>query len=462
MRILTICIILFLNGGLLAQEVTNGGEVNNRVNVSNNFNLNENSIEAAPVEEADQDSVATLVKPYKIQSGKDKKGRLDEKKKLESKPASRFETIEVSPKAPGVLELKESEELKDVPTPGYDASRSDFESAVESPEPDVTVGATMAAEAYKSSAYTFTITNERANTQRMQRSPSVEQQIQMDEAVDYFETNAPSSFEHNYFKYAAGNYDVSLFNNLEEAEKSRPDNADVHVQMAGYYMINEKSDSALIYMDKLRSSERLTENVIHYAEDVLRSVAVNGMLVTHGFDDSYGVYYTQQKNEIRQDVTLVSLDFMQSEHYRNTLVENGYKIPESTVIDVDYLAEFCTLNLDKNVSISLTTPKEYFKPLQSKLFVVGLVFEYHEDKYDNFYKNDYLWNEEFTKKVIYDPVDEKGKQLSANYLPMLLHLRKVYNQRGEEEKQKDVDEASDKVGVQCKKYEQVQKVKASY
>ena len=66
------------------------------------------------------------------------------------------------------------------------------------------------------------------------------------------------------------------------------------------------------------------------------------------------------------------------------------------------------------------------------------------------------------KQVISNPIDEKGKQLSANYLPMLLHLRKVYKATGEEEKLKEVDEVSDQVGVQSRKYEQVQKVKSSY
>ena len=66
------------------------------------------------------------------------------------------------------------------------------------------------------------------------------------------------------------------------------------------------------------------------------------------------------------------------------------------------------------------------------------------------------------KGVIENPIDEKGKQLSANYLPMLLYLRKVYNVTGEKEKMKEVDEISDQIGVQCRKYEQVQKVKANY
>jgi hypothetical protein len=110
----------------------------------------------------------------------------------------------------------------------------------------------------------------------------------------------------------------------------------------------------------------------------------------------------------------------------------------------------------------MTTPKEYFKPIQSKLYVTGLVFEYHENDFNNFERNDELWNSGLSKHLILNASDEKGKQLSANYLPMILQLRKVYGQTEEKEKLKDVDDAADKVGLQCKKYEQVQKLKKSY
>jgi hypothetical protein len=295
--------------------------------------------------------------------------------------------------------------------------------------------------------------------QRKQRSPSMEQQVEMDAAVEYFEINDPSSFEYNYFKYTAGNYDVSLYENLEVAESVRPNNSDVHVQMAGYFMIKDEQDSALIYINKLIESERLTNNVVEYAADVLRSVPEEGILITHGFDDSYGAYYAQRKNNIRPDVTLMSLDFMQSDYYRESLKDKGYELPESEVINVNFLNNFCLLNEEKNLSIALTTPKEYFKPMKGELFIVGLVFEYHKD---NFYSNDYLWNEQFTKEMIGNPIDEKGKQLSANYLPMLFYLRKVYEQRGEDDKREEVDRVTDQIGMQSNKYEQVQKVKAAY
>ena len=449
MRVLIYTIVFLSSGSLHAQH---GNENLNNPPVTNNTNVVSPTItveEVEELEEVEMDSTIAApaapspkistesIQKKEIQSvqvrRKSKSAkRLEKEQSIDAEPAKDIQVID---------DLNESRELE-----GY-ASSTESVKAVEMKEVSTNF----------SSTYTT------SDMQRSQRSPSIQQQVQMDQAVDYFEVNAPGSFESHYFKYVAGNYNIELYPDLKVAEQIRPNNSDVHVQMAGYFMIEEDVDSAMIYVNKLRESDRLTDNVVDYSSDILRSVPEDGALITHGFDDSYGSYYAQNNTPgIRSDVTIISLDFLQSDAYKTELKSKGYELPKSEVVDVDYLAEFCVLNVDKNLSISLTTPKEYFQAIQDKLYVVGLVFEYHEDDFNNFERNDFLWNNSMEKGVITNPIDEKGKQLSANYLPMLLHLRKVYEVTGEEEKMKDVDEVSDQVGVQSRKYEQVQKVKANY
>lgn len=309
----------------------------------------------------------------------------------------------------------------------------------------------------------FVVTKQQASNQRTQRSPSIEQQKQMDQVVGVLEESAPESFEYHYFKYVAGNYNVDLIEHLKKAEALKPANSDVQIQMVAYHLIMKDSKSALDYLNKLVASTRISKEVIQYAEDLLLSVPENGTLITHGFDDSYATAYVQLSKKIRPDVRLISLDFLQSEKYRSNLKSSGYILPNKTIIDVQYLQEFCLKNTLKAIAISLTTPKEYFVPIQQSLFVVGLVFEFHSDpNYSNFFRNDQLWTTGLTKTLINSATTEKAKQLSANYLPMLLYLRKTYEQTGDEQKRKEIDAALDKVAVQSKKYDQVQKLKSSY
>lgn len=309
----------------------------------------------------------------------------------------------------------------------------------------------------------FVYTKQQAATQRTQRTPSAAQQVQMDNVVKSLEESAPESFEYHYFKYVAGNYNVELIEHLKKAETLRPANSDVQIQLAAYYLILNDSKNALVYLDKLVASTRINKELIDYAEDLLLSATDNGTLITHGFDDTYATAYVQLSKKIRTDVKLLSLDFIQSEKYKTNLKAQGFILPDKKVVDVSYFQDFCTKNSLKNISISMTTPKEYLTAIQQNLFVVGLIFEYHTDlTFNNFYRNEYLWNEVLTKKLINQASNEKAKQLSANYLPMLLHLRKVYTQKNEMAKVKLVDKDLDSVSVQCKKYDQVQKLKASY
>ena len=352
-------------------------------------------------------------------------------------------------------ELKKTEQkLQNTPARnayGYEMEAADVEEVSQAPSA-----------AYKDATINFEYSKKRSSVQRTQRSPSVSQQAEMDNAVGYFEENSPSSFEYHYFKYTAGNYDLNRYSHLKEAEKLRPNNSDVHVQSAAYHIIKGNKSNAIAYMDKLIASKRLNINVLKYAEDILHSVPKNGTLITHGFDDSYGAWYVQAAKGIRSDVNLISLDFLQSEAYRNELSGKGYKMPTQTKVDVNFLNQFCKLNSAKKLTISMTTPKEYLKPVLSNVYVTGLVFAYHSSSYNNFQRNVDLWEGSLKKELVMSANDEKSKRLSANYLPMLLQMRKVYKQQGNTKKVKELDATIDKIGVQCKKYDQVQTLKGAY
>ena len=105
---------------------------------------------------------------------------------------------------------------------------------------------------------------------------------------------------------------------------------------------------------------------------------------------------------------------------------------------------------------------DYFKPILSSIYLTGLVFEYKTTSFDNFWRNETLWNQELKKQLVQDSMDDKGRALLSNYLPMLFQMRKVYGQTGKTEKVKEMDIAIDEIGAQANKYQQVQKMKSAY
>ena len=383
-----------------------------------NKETDDNSVDKTELE---KDSKADSIV---IQSKKEVKSRSVEKKVLKSKSQS--------------YDLEEAAEAEE-PTPGIQSAQS-----------------------YKVVESNFNLNKVESSNQRTQRSPSISQQIEMDNAVKYFESNSPNSFEHNFFYYVSGNYDVSRQDFLNEAERLRPNNSDVQIQKAALFMIKGDTKNSVVYIEKLIKVERLTASAINYGKDVLISTPMNGTLITHGFDDTYSVWYAQKQLGIRTDVKLISLDFMQSDFYRNELKRKGYQLPNSGVVDVQFFNSFCSLNKTKGLSASLTLPKEYLSGMLSELYVTGLVFEYHNGSFSNFSRNDDLWRNKLNKELINQANDEKGKQLSSNYLPMLLQLRKVYHEKGDSRNVTLIDADIDKVGVQCRKYDKVQQLKGAY
>jgi hypothetical protein len=308
----------------------------------------------------------------------------------------------------------------------------------------------------------FTTTRQQASTQRTQRTPSADQQTQMNQYVSLLAQAAPESFEYHYYIYLAGNYTVELIDHLRKAEGLRPENSDVHIQIAAYDLITNNLNEAKKYLKKLHSNGRINEVMLAYGKDLMRCVPENGCLITHGFEDTYAAYYTQLFMNERPDVTIISLDFLQSEAYRKSLTAKGYNLPINSLIDVAYLTEFCALNATKKLSVSLTVPKEYFVPTQQHLFVTGLVMEYHAEGCTGiFERNETLWNTELSASIIKNG-REKARSLSANYLPMLLLLRKEYQTRGQQDELLKIDATIDQIAVQCGKYEQVQSIKANY
>ena len=309
---------------------------------------------------------------------------------------------------------------------------------------------------------TFTLAKQMASSQRSQRSPTVDQQVQMDKLVQVLEKSSPESFEYHYFKFVAGNYSVALVEHLKKAELLRPTNPDVHIQFVAYYWCMNEKRKALPYLEKLMGSGRLNWSILNYSKDLLRSVPSQGTLVTHGMEDSYACLYLQISEGIRTDVNVISLDLLQSEAIQKQLLVYGFNLPQNSTIDVAYLNEFCVQNNTRNIALSMTIPKEYLIPIQENLFVTGLVLEYKTDlSYQNSARNEYLWNYEFIKLIIMDASNEKERQLTANYLPMLLILRNTYKLTNETEKLALIEEVLTQVAVQSRKQEQIQKMKSS-
>lgn len=297
-----------------------------------------------------------------------------------------------------------------------------------------------------------------AATQITSRTPTMEQQAEMNTAIDFYKLNAPESFEYHYFTYAAGNYNLDLISHLEKAKELKPTNSDVIVQMAAYHTIISDTSASTKELSQLVQMGRIEADVLTYDNALLNSVSTNGVLLTHGFDDAFGSFYLQQNNNVRNDVKIVSLDLMQSKVYRDSLQKDGFQMPSSQVVDVQFFQDFCTQNQAKNLNLSLTFPKPYLQPQINQLEVQGLVYVFKDLSKNNVSENQQIWKKINQSKSFESVHTEKGKQLTANYLPMLFYLRDLYEKQNKKNEIPPIDKAIEKIGIQTNKLKQIQTI----
>ncbi len=262
--------------------------------------------------------------------------------------------------------------------------------------------------------------------QRNQRSFTTEQSQKVEESLRNLSAIQPGSFESYLFYYMNGQNDLTRAKALLKAKEMRANDPLVQKELMNYYVLMNNADELRKVLLDVSQADVYDESVENYGDDMMKSVPANGVLITHGDEDSYAGMYAQKVKRVREDIQILSLDWLTSPQFRTNLIIKGWKLPEGNFIDTQYLAKLCALNPEKKIAISMTLPKEYLLPILDKLYVSGLVFDYLDVPTDLTLTNEKLWNERFNKKVI----TQKDQDLSKNYLPMLYQLKKVYQENG--------------------------------
>jgi len=297
----------------------------------------------------------------------------------------------------------------------------------------------------------FSKTKSQSSTQKTQRTPTPQMQQALDEKVEELQEVDSNSFEYNLFNYSSGNYNVSREKYLKTAEQQQPGNVEVLKLSAANSMVIGDTLNAKKYLNQLEFKQIIQAETIDYTSDVLKSAEGNSTLITHGFNDSYGAYQNQFNKNQQTEINVISLDFMQSQSYRDVLTTKGYDVPVQKEVNVSYLKSFCDLNADKKIAISMTLPKEYLIPIQANLYPCGLIFEYREStNVASSFQLEDLWYNQLNKKVLNVYQTNLSNAYAGNYLPMLLYLKNHYKQQNDlnnlEKIEIDIQKVSNKSG----------------
>jgi hypothetical protein len=276
---------------------------------------------------------------------------------------------------------------------------------------------------YKSSQYSQSKQVLESETKRVKyqsnsRSPSIQSQQRMDNELELLKEVGDQSFEYLLYHYISGNYDVSRQSSLYKAVEIDASNTSVHQLLVANSVAKGDQNEAKKYLIKLVKSGSLSQETIAYTDDVLKSSADNQILLTHGTNDSYGCFYNQYvvSNQFNS-LVVVSLDLLKSQSYRDLLDKKGINLPDLETVDVQYFKEFCDLNASKGISISMTFPIDYLRPIAKRLIPYGLVFRTGKQVPLCASDLDELWRNEFNKKNLNEFDSQESRNYSKNYVP---------------------------------------------
>ena len=277
----------------------------------------------------------------------------------------------------------------------------------------------------------FSLVRQNSKFNKFQRTPLPVEQSEMDAKVKQLELISPNSWEYHLAYYLAGNYNLDRSQALEKAYQMNPENLEVQKQYVSLKYISGDTVSAQNALSLMSVNDVITMEVESYTNDALTSCSMNSTLVTHGFEDTYGALFNQFSHQQRMDVNVVSLDFLQSPQYRKALEGKGYVLPKTTKIDVGYLSQFCYLNADKELFLSVTIPRSYFEPISKKLFPVGVTFQYANAPAEDLpNRQENMWFYQLNKYGLNE--GEERSKFAMNYIPLLLYLEQKYIQEGNE------------------------------
>ena len=290
----------------------------------------------------------------------------------------------------------------------------------------------------------FSLVRQKSKLSNFQRTPLLSEQQEIDAKVKQLELLSPNSWEYQLAFFSAGNYNTERGASMEKAFELNPENTEVQKQYFSLKFISGDTVSAENTLSLMSVNDVISLEVERYTNDVLTSCTMNSTLITHGFEDTYGALFNQFSHQLRADVKVISLDFLQSPQFRKELEGQGYVLPKSSKIDVGYLSQFCYLNAKKELFLSVTIPRTYLDPLAKKLFPVGLTFQYVDAPAEDLpIRQEDLWFYQLNKYGLNE--GEERSKFAMNYMPMLIYLEAKYVQEGNEVLLLQIRESMDQI-----------------
>lgn len=263
--------------------------------------------------------------------------------------------------------------------------------------------------------------------------------------VKEVEANVPNTFEAHIIKWANGYNDWNLLPELKKAYEIDSSRIETYDGFINLYEANRDMNKRDYFLKKWYQTGTVSPGLLNYNYNVLKSLQPNAILITAGDNDTYFAWMLQAVWGIRKDVTIVNVGLASMKDYANRLSnELGINLPNTEDQQYeDYTRNFYKAlvgnKAKRPVYAGLTVGDEFTRPVADNLYLIGLAYEYSDQKIDNIailkknlekeYALDYL-----DASFGIDTYETVVACANSNYVVPMLTLYNHYKLSGDTEK----------------------------
>lgn len=267
-----------------------------------------------------------------------------------------------------------------------------------------------------------------------------------DDIMVQMEQHIPGTFTWYYLSYLKNGIGTSNGDDILKAYEMNPHFEGVHSSVISYAESILDRDLRERVNKDWHKTNYVSSQLLVYAYNMLMSLDSNAIVFVQHDNDTYPVWMLQDALGIRQDVTVISIDFMLLENYREKTYQQ-LNVSELDLGEVD-LDEYHSnwrkvlthvlKNYKSNnpVYLGMTVAGELYEGFEKQLFPSGLAFRYSAENinidavnrklYEDTFMLDYLY-----KNLVYDENQTNVDYQNLNYLNCFENVYKQYKNQGQ-------------------------------